>query len=64
MKFKQWTTKDEYVTIVKINKKEYLVTNEATESDYQIFDNLKDAKNYSKLEIKLNNHAVKQLKRY
>ena len=61
MKFKQWTTKDEYVTIVKLNKKQYLVTNEATESE-EIFDNLKEAKDYSKLEIELNNYAAKQLK--
>ena len=63
MKYKQLTTKDEYLTIVKLNKNQYLVTNEATESE-EIFDNLKEAKDYSKLEIELNNYAAKQLKRY
>ena len=49
---------DEYVTIAKLDKKQYLVTNEATGSE-EMFDNLKDAKSSSKLEVESNNNAVK-----
>lgn len=48
---------DEYVTIAKLDKKQYLVTNEATGSE-EMFDNLKDAKSSAKLEVKSNNVAV------